>query len=395
MVKGRMVGWFAPQIKFLSESYNKISGFVDPIKAGGRGSMNGGIRTITGGGIDFWSLENENAGRGRFYDDIFVDEAAFAKDNMLDIWERNLEPTLLDYGGNCYVMSNTKGIDDANFFYRICTLPDLGFTEYHAPTYSNPNMPIRHRDESAEQYAIRRAAVFAKLKSEKPPLVFSQEYDAEFVDWSGVAFFSKESMLFQGQPLPLPKKVDAVFAIVDTASKTGTEHDGTSVMYFALKKNDPICPLYILDWDVQQILGAHLETWLPNVFKILEHFAQVCEARSGSLGAMIEDQNSGTVLIQRATINNWPATAIESGLTAMGKDERAIACSGHVYLGKTKWTEHAYNKTTTYKGITRNHAWTQVTGFRVGDKEAAKREDDLLDCFCYGNIVAHGTAEGF
>jgi len=34
-----------------------------------------------------------------------------------------------------------------------------------------------------------------------------------------------------------------------------------------------------------------------------------------------------------------------------------------------------------------NHFLHQVTTFRIGDKEAAKRADDLLDCFTYGVAV--------
>jgi hypothetical protein len=33
-----------------------------------------------GGRIDFWSLENQIAGRGRRYRRVVIDEAAFAKD---------------------------------------------------------------------------------------------------------------------------------------------------------------------------------------------------------------------------------------------------------------------------------------------------------------------------
>jgi hypothetical protein len=45
------------------------------------------------------------------------------------------------------------------------------------------------------------------------------------------------------------------------------------------------------------------------------------------------------------------AHPIESKLTVMGKDERAISVSGYVYRGSIKYTEHAYNKTTVCYGI--------------------------------------------
>ncbi len=218
---------------------------------------------------------------------------------------------------------------------------------------------------------------------------------AEFVDWSGVAFFSLDKLLGKDrQGITLKTPYDSVFAIIDTALKTGKDNDGTAVIYFATSSNfDP--PLAILDWDILQIEGALLEKWLPSVFVQLEHWAKKVKARHGSMGAMIEDKNSGTVLIQQAQHKNWPAQAIPETLTALGKDERALNVSGHVYTEKVKLTREAYDKTVNYKEAERNHLVTQVTGFRIGDKDAAKRADDLLDCFTYGCAVALGNADGF
>ena len=52
-------------------------------------------------------------------------------------------------------------------------------------------------------------------------------------------------------------------------------------------------PLMILDWDIVQIEGAMLETWLPSVFRRLEELSRLCRARHGTVGAWIEDKKSG------------------------------------------------------------------------------------------------------
>jgi hypothetical protein len=78
----------------------------------------------------------------------------------------------------------------------------------------------------------------------------------------------------------------------------------------------------------------------------------------------------------------------------MGKDERAISVSGYVYRGQVKYTDEAFHKTVIYKGKARNHLVEQVETFRVGDKDS-KREDDLLDTFCYGIAISLGNASGF
>ena len=42
----------------------------------------------------------------------------------------------------------------------------------------------------------------------------------------------------------------------------------------------------------------------------------------------------------------------------------------------------------------RNHLVDQIESFRIGDKDN-KREDDLLDTFCYGTAIGLGNSEGF
>ena len=358
------------------------------------------IRLSTGGRLDFWSLESSIPGRGRGYRRIVIDEAAFTKDgdnhdddSMMALWEKGIKPTLYDDGGHALVCSNSAGKNPDNFFYNICNDPSYGFQEYHATTMENPLLPKRAAKESVEAWLERQAQFRADLVKDNDPLVYSQEYMAEFVDWSGAAFFSREKLLFDGQPLPLPARCDGVFAIIDTASKTGTDNDATAVIFFA---SDSVgrTRLLILDWDIAQIEGAVLETWLPNVFARLEELARLCGARHGSIGAFIEDKNSGTILLQQALRRQMPARAIDSKLTVLGKDERAISVSGYVHRELVKYTECAFNKTVVYKTRSRNHLLEQIESFRVGDK-GSDREDDLLDTFCYGIALALGNNEGF
>lgn len=387
--KGRRVGWFAPENKRLSESYNVIVEALAPAKKRSD-KTHGIIETITGGRVEFWSLEDENAGRSRKYHRVIIDEAAFTKPKSIDIWTKSIKPTLLDYAGRALVMSNTNGIDPDNFFYELCHETKHGFVQFHAPTHSNPHLP--------------RAEIDA-LKRNNIGLVYEQEYLARFVDWSGAAFFSRDKLLVNGQPVEMPQRCEAVYAVIDSATKTGKENDGTGVVYFALIRSLQLVDaasgqmgsryrLVVLDWDLRQIEGALLETWLPTVFQQLEHFAVTCRANRGSLGAFIEDKASGMVLLQQARRRNWPATPIESKLTSVGKDERAISVSGYYHRELIKIAKPAYDKVLGYKGSTRNHLLGQLTGFRIGDKDST-REDDLLDAFCYSLCISLGNSEGF
>ena len=101
-IKGGEVGWFAPENKRLIEAYNQIVELLEPVKKSSS-KTEGIIRTITGGRIDFWSLEDEDAGRSRKYRLVIIDEGAFTKPTMVDTWNKAIKPTLLDYGGRAIV----------------------------------------------------------------------------------------------------------------------------------------------------------------------------------------------------------------------------------------------------------------------------------------------------
>ena len=207
-----------------------------------------------------------------------------------------------------------------------------------------------------------------------------------------VDFFPLENMLERGMPVPMPTRCDAVYAIMDCAVKIRSDNDGTAVTYFARTKHGGI-PLAIVDWDLVQIEGAFLIDWVPSVLTNLERLAKVCGARNGSVGIWIEDAASGSVLLQQCR-NKHPARAVDSRLTAMGKDQRALLASPHYHKGDVKITEEAFHKTVTYKESTKNHLISQVTNFRIGDLEAAKRADDLLDTFANGIVIGLGDLNG-
>ncbi len=208
LARGMECAWFAPQHNTWSEVFPAIVEIFRPILLEASKSK-GVIRLKNGSRLDFWTLGNAIAGRGRRYHRIVIDEAAFTKDgdntlddSMMGLWEKAIKPTLFDFNGEALVCSNSNGKDPDNFFYAICTDPRYGFKEYHATTLDNPLLPKRLRGESDSAWAERRAQVLADLKRDNDPLVYAQEYLAEFVDWSGVAFFAREKLLQDGQPVP-------------------------------------------------------------------------------------------------------------------------------------------------------------------------------------------------
>lgn len=213
----------------------------------------------------------------------------------------------------------------------------------------------------------------------------------------GASFFDVDDLLVDGVPVPMPDRCDTVFAVLDTAIKSGQHHNSTAVTYFAYNSLTKPTTTLVLDWEIVQIEGAKQAEWLPSVFARLEELARFCGARRGSAGVMIEDKATGTVLLQQAENlrregKHSPAYAIDSKLTAMGKDERAIAAAPYVIAGGIKVTEPAWNKTTVHKGRSANHLILQVSEFRLARK--GDPADDLLDTLMYGISITHGTASG-
>ncbi len=373
---GKRVGWFAPSYKLIRPSYSRILTTLKPVKKSAS-KIEGIIETITGGCVEFWSLDDEDAGRSRFYDLVIIDEASLKKKGLKEIWEQAIRPTLLDRGGSAIMAGTPKGIDDENYFYLACTDKDLGWVEFHAPTHSNPTL-----DKES----------LANLEKENAPLVYQQEFLAQFIDWRGSAFFAETSMLVDGMPIPTPNICDEVFAIIDTAVKDGLEHDGTAVLYVA-RNTIHGHPLILLDYDLIQIEGSLLDVWLPNVLARCEELARECKARKGSLGAWIEDKASGIVLLQQATRLGLQAYPITGDLTALGKDGRALSISGYVHRGDVKFTQYAYDKVVNFKGVSKNHLLSQVCGYRMGMK--TPHGMDLLDTFTYAVAIALGDSEGW
>ena len=376
---GQRVGWFGPQYRLNTPTYNRIVRSARP-QVARKSKLDQIIEMKAGGCVEFWTLNDEDAGRSRFYDLVIIDEGSLVAKGLRDTWEQAIAPTLLDRNGSAIMAGTPKGIDADNFFYEACNNKDLGWVEFHAPTAANP--------------ILSREAI-AKLKDEYPPLVYQQEYLAEFVDWSGTAFFSIDSLLIDGKPVTVDWKVDYVYAVVDSASKADQQHDSTAVMFF-LKSRFGVAPLVIADWDIVKIEASLLTNWIPAINQRLEELATQFNARRGNIGIWIEDKDSGVMLNQAVPRLGIQSYAIDSKITSIGKEGRAIAGSPYVYQGKVKFSDYAYNKTKMHNQQTKNHAIDQVCGFRMGQKATEyKGRRDLLDTFTYGVLIALGNADGY
>ena len=376
-LQGKRVGFFFPDLTRAQPSFSNICATLKPaIRSKNKTDLM--VELITGGCVECWTLADEHAGRSRGYDLVIIDEASLCE-NLESVYQLSIAPTLLVSGGPTILAGTPLGADEDSFFWKACSIKDASeqwpapWKEFHMPTSTSP---------------LQTADRLAQMEKENKPLVWLQEYKAEFVSWSGVSLVTLDELLVDGQGAPYPQNCEMVFATVDTAVKDGQENDGTAVVFWAVNKYGNGAPLTILDWQIEQIRADLQTAWMPSIFHRLEELAKQCKARFGSIGTFIEDRQSGQMLLQHGERVGWPTVGIPADLTQLGKSQRAMLASGPVSRQRVKLSKYAFDKVVDYKGITRNHLVTQTTSFSLGDKNAYKRADDLADCVFYGVLVA-------
>jgi hypothetical protein len=75
---GKAVGVFAPSYKIMLDIWGEMESTLRPVaRKTNKTEMR--IELLTGGIVDFWTLENKDCGRGRKYHRIVIDEAAHAR----------------------------------------------------------------------------------------------------------------------------------------------------------------------------------------------------------------------------------------------------------------------------------------------------------------------------
>lgn len=163
-IGGKPAAYFTPTYKLLEGTFKEALAILHPIVK--RSHQNQTIELITGGVIDFWSMENPFAGRSRKYKRAIVDEGAFAKD-LFNSWNEAIRPTLTDLKGDAWFMSTPKGKNDFYKLYVRGVNRDGEWMSWKMSTYTNPYIDKNELEDA---------------RKDLPELAFTQEYLAEFND---------------------------------------------------------------------------------------------------------------------------------------------------------------------------------------------------------------------
>ena len=163
-IDGYPAGYFAPTYKLLEGTYRECLSALEPIIS--RKHDNQFIELKTGGSIEFWSLDNPQAGRSRKYKTVIIDEAAFVK-NLWEAWTKAIRATLTDLKGDAWFLSTPKGKNDFYKLFQRGVSGDVNWKSWQMTTYDNPYIDPAEIDDA---------------KRDLPEIAFNQEYLAEFAD---------------------------------------------------------------------------------------------------------------------------------------------------------------------------------------------------------------------
>jgi hypothetical protein len=317
--------------------------------------------------VDFWSIDHtQRAGRGRAYHLALIDEAAHDEMYLTDAFQVAIAPTLLDFAGSIVEASTPNGVSPENHFWRVAHLAEMGFVVHHAPTSANPHLPVEE---------------ISALRATMRPEEAAQELDALFVDMAGVSIFPLAALLKNGQLVADDMAVDTIGVAIDSAAgETGFEHDGTAAVVYGLRQPRAAGDAFamtILDWDVRSLALGAAGAWLKHVHDLYRQWVTRLRPRLGLDGFHIEKPAMGLRLLELAGEQRIPATALPTDWVELGKDGRALMAEPHILGGRVKLAKTAYDKRMEFKGAVHNHLVAQLTGFRLFDRKAAKRADDL------------------
>lgn len=273
---GKTVAYFTPTYKLLLDMWTSTERTLRPfIHRANRIDMR--ISLTTNGTIDFWTLENKDAGRGRKYSRVVIDEAAHAR-WLKEVWEMAISPTLVDLHGDAWFISTPRGI---NFFHELFqrgnddTRPD--WASFHMPSTTNPYID---------------AAEIESKRSELPELVFYQEYLAAFVNF-GAGLVKPEHIILGDAPLRLQ-----VVLGVDLAISEKETADWTAIVTMARDHVTGI--VYIIE----------VERHRCGFNQILEHIKAAATRHKPIMIAVEQTQFQAAVVQELARTTRLPVRGV-------------------------------------------------------------------------------------
>lgn len=171
MLDGDPVGYWCPTYKDLADVWDEVNHTLFPIISDKSEQLKQ-ITLITGGKIDFWSMEDPNSGRGRKYKRAILDECEKAR-HFKQAWNETIRATLVDLKGDAWFMSTPKF---GRTYFKELAKFKAKYPNWNSWTFTSYDNPYLDRAEIDE------------AKAQLDDLTFRCEYLAEDVDVVGRPF---------------------------------------------------------------------------------------------------------------------------------------------------------------------------------------------------------------
>lgn len=225
-LNGGKCAYFAPQYKYLIEFYEDfVRNFKSEIIINNRNEKR--IKSKQNGIIEFWTLEDKDAGRSRKYHRVVIDEGALAA-YLKVCWQEAIRPTLTDYKGDAWFFSTPKRVGFWRELMDIAKQNPQLWQYYEASSYQNTYL------DPAEIDAAKR---------DLPYHIFAQEYLAKIVDFTGKYVSATDFEIIDY--LPVAALMTPTHFTVDTAMTANKENDPTGILSFKHYGN----VLYITNYE--------------------------------------------------------------------------------------------------------------------------------------------------
>ena len=258
-LQGYQVGWFAPTYRILEPAWREAKKRLRPLIAEKNESLKT-MQLVTGGSVEFWSLDDADSGRSRKYKRVIVDEAAMVR-NLKDAWEQAIRPTLTDLVGDAWFLSTPKGI---NFFHELFLRGSAQarlYSSWQLPTSCNPYIKPGEIEEA---------------RDDLPELVFAQEYGAQFVTM-GAGLVKPDHILPGVPPTWLDGKRQPPLPVVLGVDLAISEREGADWTVILAMSRDPDSGLvYVREVERHRIgfaetlakIKAAAQRWSPTTIAI-------------------------------------------------------------------------------------------------------------------------------
>jgi hypothetical protein len=182
---GLPCAYYAPTYKDLQDVWIELKFLLSNIIES-KNEQTKQMRLITGGIIDFWSMDEPDSGRGRKYARVVVDEAEKAK-KFKDAWNQTILPTLMDFKGDAWILSTPKfGL---TFFKELFGKQDESWQSFNLSTYDNPHIDpieIDHLREQLDELTFRCEILAEDVNISNNPFAYAFDESKHKVETSYV-----------------------------------------------------------------------------------------------------------------------------------------------------------------------------------------------------------------